>query len=73
MLGSNADAPAADSWQIGVLASGRRYLWRGDTEDPDIRLWEQSFLDSGKPFWYTSDGAVSLTDPFDLRAGYVEL
>ena len=61
------------------LASGRRYMWRGGGEDddaraePEVRLWEQSSLDSGKPFWYTAEGKVSLTDPFDLESGYTEI
>ena len=62
-----------ERWRIGVLESGRRYMWRGNGDDTDVRLWEQSSLDSGKPFWYTADGAVSLTDPFDLESGYTEL
>ena len=62
-----------EGWRIGVLASGRRYLWRGSAEDPEVRFWESSTLESGSVFWYTGDGHVSLSDPFDLRAGYKEI
>ena len=66
-------ASAAAGWKIGVLKSGRRYTWRGDESNQEVRLWEVSQLESGKPFWYTIDGHVSLTDPFDLDRGYIEL
>jgi hypothetical protein len=72
MLG-DAVTQSNAGWRVGTLPSGRRYLWRGEAHDPEVRLWEQSYLDSGKPFWYTADGAVSLTDPFDLERGYTEL
>ena len=72
-LAASEPEVSADGWRIGVLASGRRYLWRGGALDPEVRFWESSTLDSGKVFWYTADGKVSLTDPYDLRAGYTEL
>jgi hypothetical protein len=73
LQGSEVEATSApdtspDGWRIGVLASGRRYLWRGSAEDPEVRFWDSSTLESGKVFWYTGDGHVSLTDPFDLRS-----
>ena len=43
----------AAKWQVGTLPSGKRYLWRlplGASE-PEVKLWSQSTLDSGAPFW----------------------
>ena len=65
-----------DSWRLALLSSGRPYLWRensADPEDPEVRLWRRSALSCGRPFWYTEEGKVSLEDPFDLAAGYTEL
>ena len=54
------------SWRIGTLATGKRYLWRlpSGSDDPEVKMWSESRLDSGAPFWYDEDGEISLTDPF---------
>ena len=63
-----------DAWRLSMLPNGKPYLWResDDPDDPDIRLWRRSTLQSGDPFWYTEEGAVALSDPHDLERGYTE-
>ncbi|KAL1504924.1 hypothetical protein AB1Y20_008691 [Prymnesium parvum] len=58
----------ADAWSVGELPDGRRYTWRDadDPEDPEVVIWSEGTLSSGKQFWFSDDGTVSLTDPFDL-------
>ena len=64
-----------EAWRVGLLPSGRPYLWRpsADPDDPEIRLWNVGVLESGAQYWWTDEGAVSLTDPHDLAQGYEEL
>ena len=71
-FGDDEDDGADDfgEWQVGVLPSGREYLWRQveGTDEPEVRLWFESTLDSGAPFWYDEDGEVSLNNPFEMAA-----
>ncbi|KAL3913756.1 MAG: hypothetical protein SGPRY_007869 [Prymnesium sp.] len=56
------------TWKVGRMSDGSRFLWRAnpqDEGDPEVWLWKESRLESGEPFWFDSDGEISLTDPFD--------
>ena len=54
-------------WNVATLPSGREYLWRQveGEDEPEVRLWFQSTLDSGAPFWYDDTGEITLSDPFE--------
>lgn len=65
-----------DAWRVGMLPSGRPYTWRPSVhnpEDPEVRVWHFDYLESGRRYWWTDDGAVSLSDPHDLTVGYDEM
>ena len=63
---SEASAALSAEWRVGTLPSGRRYLWRetDDPDDPEVKMYSESTLDSGQPFWYDDDGEVLLSNPF---------
>jgi hypothetical protein len=73
LLGDEDDS--SHQWKVGTLKSGKRYLWRDnpdDPDDPEIKMWSESQLKSGKPFWYDEDGEISLSDPFAAAAGKLD-
>ena len=66
------DIVLLDKWRVGTTSKGRRYLWRENAdnpEDPEVKFWSESTLNSGAPFWYAEDGEISLTDPFAAAVG----
>ena len=65
-------APLGDyeaAWKVGQLESGQRYLWRessdDDDDEPEVWSWTEATLDSGAPYWFDEDGAISLQCPFE--------
>uniref|UniRef100_A0A7S4MZ64 WW domain-containing protein n=1 Tax=Prymnesium polylepis TaxID=72548 RepID=A0A7S4MZ64_9EUKA len=65
-----------EAWRVGMLPSGRPYLWRPttDPDDPEVQLWQVGTLETGTRYWFnTDDGAVTLSDPHDLYLGYKEV